>query len=229
VTAYLRSNPEIREVIFSGGDPLACAADALDRAVTAFRSVPDVRWIRFHTKAPVFSPSILSEAHADLLVRHDVRLVLHVVHPYELTRELEDRLRSLRKRGVLLYNQFPILRGINDHAAVVLELLRRLADVGVHTMAIYVPEPVRDGAVYRVRLDRVFAITDEVFRTGEGWVSGFRVCLDTPIGKVRREDIVLRDPARDTVVFEREGRRVEFRDIPAGMDVPTPLSDLLYR
>ncbi|MEX0885226.1 MAG: radical SAM protein [Phycisphaeraceae bacterium] len=228
VVDYLGAHPGVREVIFSGGDPLACKADALDHALSRILAVPTVRWCRFHTKAPLFAPGLLSERMIEVLGRHRVKLVIHAVHPYELGDEVGERLAEARRHDVLLYNQFPLLRGINDHADVLLELAYRCVDLGVQMLTMFIADPIRYGATYRLRLQRVFDLADEVFLRGEGWVSNFRVCMDSPLGKVRREHVVAHDPDRDVYVFERDCRQVTYQDIPAAMDVPTPAADLLY-
>ena len=229
VVAYLTSKPHVREIIFSGGDPLACKPERLDHALSRLGAPPGVRWFRFHSKAPLFAPAVLSDAMIDVLARHRVKLVIHAVHPYELGEEVGQRLHAARARGLMMYNQFPLLRGINDHADVLLELAYRCVDLGVQMLTMFIADPIRYGATYRLRLARVFELADEVFLRGEGWVSNFRVCMDSPLGKVRREHIVSHDPARDVYVFERDCRQVTYHDIPAEMDVPTPARDLLYR
>ncbi|MEX0654843.1 MAG: radical SAM protein [Phycisphaeraceae bacterium] len=228
VVRYLEQNPGVREVIFSGGDPLACKADALDNALSRILAVPSVKWCRFHSKAPLFAPALLNERMIDVLARHRVKLVIHAVHPYELGAEVGERLAEARRRGVLLYNQFPLLRGINDHADVLLELAYRCVDLGVQMLTMFIADPIRYGATYRLRLQRVFDLADEVFLRGEGWVSNFRVCMDSPVGKVRREHVIAHDPVADQYTFERDCQQVTYHDIPADMDHPTPVEALLY-
>lgn len=228
VVRYLEQNPGVREVIFSGGDPLACKPAALDNALSRILAVPSVKWCRFHSKAPLFAPALLNERMIDVLARHRVKLVIHAVHPYELGAEVGERLAEARRRGVLLYDQFPLLRGINDHADVLLELAYRCVDLGVQMLTMFIADPIRYGATYRLRLQRVFDLADEVFLRGEGWVSNFRVCMDSPVGKVRREHVIAHDPAADQYTFERDCQQVTYHDIPAAMDRPTPVDELLY-
>ena len=228
VVRYLEQNPGVREVIFSGGDPLACKPAALDNALSRILAVPNVKWCRLHSKAPLFAPALLNERMIDVLARHRVKLVIHAVHPYELGAEVSERLTDARRRGVLLYNQFPLLRGINDHADVLLELAYRCVDLGVQMLTLFIADPIRYGATYRLRLQRVFDLADEVFLRGEGWVSNFRVCMDSPVGKVRREHVIAYDSAADEYTFERDCQQVTYHDIPADMDRPTPVDELLY-
>ena len=228
VVQYLESNPQVQEVIFSGGDPLSVKPDALDHVLERILSVPTVRWCRFHTKAPIFTPQLLHEKMLDVLEKHDVKLVLHAVHPYELSEDVMARLKQVRRRGIWAYNQFPLLRGINDHPAAIMELAYRCNVAGVQMLTMFVADPIKYGATYRLRLQRVFDIADEVFLRGEGWISNFRVCMDSTIGKVKREHVVAHDPDNDTYTFERDCQQITYYDIPAEMDQPSPASWLLY-
>ncbi|MBR0696572.1 radical SAM protein [Bradyrhizobium lablabi] len=228
VQKYLLAHPQVREVIFSGGDPLACSVEDVELALTCFLEVPSVKSIRFHTKAPVFSPSIVTQAWIDLLTKYKIRLVLHIVHPYELCEVTTSVIERLHRAGIALYNQAPLLRGVNDHPAVIMELLYRGAEIGIQPLTFFVADPIRYGESYRIRLDRVYRLVDEVFLRGEAWISNFRVCLDTPIGKVKEAHIVHSDRDSDYYVFERDGQRISYAGIPRQLDKPTPLQDLLY-
>jgi lysine 2,3-aminomutase len=228
--AYLPTRPEIGEVILSGGDPLTLPARDLVRVLDAVRSVPQIRSIRIHTRAIVFAPKVFDDpARLDALARADARVVLHVVHPYEICGDVAARIAALRSRDVRLYAHFPLLRGVNDHVSVVRRLVEDLDDLRVRTLSVYVPEPVRHSAPWRIPLARFFAIQDELTRTTPGWVNAIRFTLDTPVGKVRREDMVSVDPVRDLVTFERNGRRVVYPDFPARLDRPGDPAVLLWR
>ncbi|MGC9454067.1 MAG: radical SAM protein [Phycisphaerae bacterium] len=229
VRAYLKLHPEVREVIFSGGDPLTCDVRRLARAAESFRSLPSVKHIRLHTRAPVYAPDAVTDDVLDFLAEYDIRTVIHAVHPYELEDEAADSAARLFDRGIRVYNQFPLLRGINDHPAVVMELAYRCNELGIGMLSVFIADPIRYGATYRMRLQRVFDIADQVFFHGEAWISNFRLCLDSPVGKVKREHIIRHDRDRGVYVFQREGGRTVYHDIPAELDVPTPLEKLLYR
>lgn len=229
VVNYLRNHPRVREVILSGGDPLSCKPALLGRAIEQIRSVPTIRHIRLHTKAPIFTPKVVTDALVNMLAEHDVRLVVHAVHPYELPPATAEAIGRFREAGLMVYNQFPLIRGVNDHPAVIMELAYRCAAIGAQMLTMFIADPIRYGATYRLRLQRVFDIADEVFLRGEGWISNFRVCLDSPVGKVRREHILCHKPDRDVYIFERDCQQVTYHDIPAELDQPTPLKRLLYR
>jgi insertion element IS1 protein InsB len=101
------------------------------------------------------------------------------------------------------YSQFPILRGINDHPAVLTKLLRALDELDARPINLLIPDPISYLASFRVSLDRLLGLMDNLYWTTSFWTNGVRLVLDTPIGKVRREDIKAWDKEKGVVAFER--------------------------
>jgi lysine 2,3-aminomutase len=52
---YIRGNPAIRDVLISGGDPLALSEEKLDWILGSLRSIPHLEFIRIGTKMPAVS------------------------------------------------------------------------------------------------------------------------------------------------------------------------------
>jgi lysine 2,3-aminomutase len=230
LTAYLASRPEVSEVVLSGGDPLTLSMRDLGLVLTAIRTVTTIRSIRLHTRTPAFAPKIFADDRKlDLLAEAGVRLVLHFAHPYEICDEVAAVLDRLDRHRIRLYNHFPLLRGVNDHRDVLARLIETLDDHRVRTLSVYVPEPIRHSAPFRVTLDRFFALQDELTATTPSWINAVRFTLDSPIGKVRREHIVARDRATGRVTFEKAGQRFVFPDFPPELDVRGDRDTMLWK
>src|SRR6185312_10048699 len=83
---WLRKNPEVRDVIVSGGDPLAMSTDKLVRVVAALREVRSVETIRLATRVPVTLPMrITRELVRALAPHHPIWVMTHFNHPREIT------------------------------------------------------------------------------------------------------------------------------------------------
>jgi lysine 2,3-aminomutase len=230
LTAYLASRPEVSEVVLSGGDPLTLSMRDLGLVLTAIRGVPTIRSIRLHTRTPAFAPKIFADDRKlELLADADVRLVLHFAHPYEICDEVAEVLDRLDRHRIRLYNHFPLLRGVNDHRDVLARLIETLDDHRVRTLSVYVPEPIRHSAPFRVTLDRFFALQNELTATTPSWINAVRFTLDSPVGKVRREHIVARDREAGRVTFEKAGQRFVFPDFPADLDIPGDRATMLWK
>lgn len=229
LTEYLRANPEIEEVIFSGGDPLLVPFKTLQTCLQRISRETGVTNIRFHTRNLAFAPQVFNHRLCSLLGDYNTRIVLHLVHPYELRAEAASAIKELNACGVRCYSQFPILRGINDHAEVLAQLLRALDELGVRPLSLFVADPINYSASFRITLTRLFSIMDELNWHTSAWINAVRLVLDTPIGKVRREDITEWDKERGLVTFSRNGQQVVYPDFPPEMDKPTDLRTLLWK
>lgn len=219
--AHLAAHPAAREVILSGGDPMTLPTRALERILRPLRANPQVEHLRIHTKTIAFAPAVFDdEAKLALLADCGVRLVFHLVHPYEVCDVVRATVARVRDAGIRCYNQFPLLRNINDDAGLLSAHLVLLDDLGVRNLSVFVPEPIVGSAPFRLRWSRFERLVDEVAWSTPSWVNATRFLLDTPAGKVRREDLVSRDEARDVLAFVRDGRRIEYPDFPAELDVP---------
>lgn len=112
---WLQEHPEVRDVIVSGGDPLAMATARLASLVGAVRSVPSVETIRLATRVPVTLPMrIAPELVAALRPFHPLWVMTHFNHPKELTPESIAACTLLADSGFPVMNQTVLLAGIND-------------------------------------------------------------------------------------------------------------------
>ena len=124
---YLSANPQIREVIFTGGDPLTLSPRRLQDWLTRLAALPSLDVIRFHTRVPVVAPARITDALlAALDIAKAVFLVVHANHPDELTPAAQTALRRLNRAGVALLSQTVLLRGVNADAETLETLFRAL-------------------------------------------------------------------------------------------------------
>ncbi|CAN7474220.1 KamA family radical SAM protein [Mesorhizobium amorphae] len=125
--AYIADHPEIREVILTGGDPLALPDKALAEIRARIEAIPHVRLLRIHTRVPVALPSrITSGLVGAFQGRLMVTVVTHFNHAREITPAAETACRTLRHAGFVLLNQSVLLKGVNDNVEVLAELCREL-------------------------------------------------------------------------------------------------------
>lgn len=226
---YLAVHPEVKEVILSGGDPMTLPPKRLQEILRRLKEEAKIAQIRIHTRTMVFSPKVFDEERCEVLANFRARVVHHVVHPYEICDEVRARIEKLNKHGIRSYNQFPVLRKVNDHTTVLKRLLTELDELGVRNISMFIPDPIKYSASFRLTLARLFGIMDELNWTTSAWVNATRLVLDTPYGKVRREDLKHIDEKRHIAVFERERHTIEYPDLPPEMDEPGDLATLLWK
>ncbi|GIX29928.1 MAG: EF-P beta-lysylation protein EpmB [Porticoccaceae bacterium] len=162
--AYLAEDSSIREVILSGGDPLAAADGHLARLLEALEAIPHLVRLRVHTRLPVVLPARLDESLAALLgnTRFATTVVLHANHPNEVDDELARGVRLLRETGIHVLNQSVLLARVNDDAAILAELSERLFAAGVLPYYLHLLDPVAGAHHFAVAEGRARALYREL-------------------------------------------------------------------
>lgn len=214
---YLRSHPEVHDVIVSGGDPLAMATSRLVRLIAALRSIPSVETIRLATRVPVALPQrITGELLEALAPHHPLWVMTHFNHPRELAPEARAALRRLADAGFPVMNQSVLLRGVNDDAAVLTELFRGLVRERARPYYLLMADPVRGTGHLRTPLDSGIRILHEL----TGRLSGIalpKLIVDTPGGfgkvPVGPDYVVARSPGVTRLLSPR-GVEVDYFDPP---------------
>lgn len=226
---YLQIHPEIHEVILSGGDPLMLPPEDLNEICECISRESQVRSIRLHTRAIVFDPKIMSVKKINILRKYQVRIVFHITHPYEICEIFEAKVNQLNREGLRLYNQFPILRKVNDHSQLLIAFLEQLDQLNIRNLSIFFPDPVHYSAAFRIPFKRLFKIMDEIQWNTPAWINSTRFCQDTPYGKVRRDDLVDGDLDKSYVLFKRKGQIIKVPNLPLEMDEAGELNTMLWK
>ena len=174
-----------REVMLSGGDPLALRDERLFEAIDAVR--PEVPVIRIHTRAPITSPGrVTPELVAGLRARAPVWMLVHCNHPAELTPDVRRVLGTLVDAGLPVLNQSVLLRGVNAGPDVLARLSEELVALRVFPYYLHHPDPVPGNAHFRVSLEEGRAIYAELARRVSG-IGLPRYVIDPPDGTGKRD------------------------------------------
>ena len=127
---YIRTHPEIWEVILTGGDPLVLSARRLRSIIKALANIDHVKVLRIHTRVPVADPARITPG----LVRaievkgKPTYVAVHVNHPRELTAHALAACARMADAGVPLLSQTVLLAGVNDTPEVMAALMRALVE-----------------------------------------------------------------------------------------------------
>lgn len=216
--AYIAAHPEVRDVIVSGGDPLAMATDRIDRLLTRIRQIPTVETIRLATRVPVTLPMrITSELVRTLRKHHPIWVMTHFNHPKELTRESIAACERLADAGFPVMNQSVLLAGINDDADVLETLYRGLIRARVRPYYLLTADPVRGTGHLRTPLSKGIEIMERL----QGRLTSIalpKLICDTPGGKGKvplTPDWVVSKNDGTTVLRTFRGEEVAYIDPPA--------------
>lgn len=169
--SQIAADASIEEVILSGGDPLMLVDEALAGLAGAIAEIPHVRRLRVHTRMPIMIPQRVTPELVDWLTRTRLTpvVVVHANHPREIDASVAAALIQLADGGVTLLNQAVLLRGINDDAAVQIELSRRLLDCRVLPYYLHQLDRVAGAAHFEVPEDAGRRIIDAIRRQLPGY------------------------------------------------------------
>ena len=180
--AYIRERPEIWEVVVTGGDPLLLAPRRIAAIVESLAAIEHVQVIRFHSRVPVVDPRRVGAALIRALTAEKaVYVVIHANHPRELTDAAIAAVGRLTRAGIPLLSQSVLLRGVNDDAAVLEELFRKLVAMRVKPYYLHHPDLARGTAHFRGDITGGQALMRELRRRASGLCQPTYV-LDIPGG-----------------------------------------------
>jgi len=200
-TRYINEHEEISNVLLTGGDPLVLTTTKLENIIHRLSEIEHVRIIRIGTKVPVFDPYRIIEdpALCEMLLRYCSRrrkiyVMTHFAHPRELTDIAIDGLNLLRKSGVELANQMPLIKGVNDDPEVLADLLAGLSFAGVIPYYIFQCRPSVGNRAYTVAIEEGYEIIEKAKAMVSGLAKRVRFVMSHATGKIeivgRTQDFV---------------------------------------
>ena len=156
--AWFAANPQVREAILTGGDPLMLSPRRLQRILAALSAMPHIEIIRIHTRVPVADPARVTPALlAALETDRALYLCVHANHAREFTPAAATALRALALVAVLL-GQSVLLRGVNDSAAALEDLFRAMLRHRVKPYYLHQLDPAPGTARFHVPEDEGLAL-----------------------------------------------------------------------
>ena len=195
--AYIRSRPELEDIVISGGDVYQLRAEQITQIGEALLAIPHVRRMRYATKGPAVMPQkiLTDDAWLDALtgivekgrqLHKEVVVHTHFNHPREITAITRAAMDRLCERGITVRNQTVLQRRVNDGVDVMRTLVRRLSYVNVHPYYVYMHDLVKGVEDLRTTLQTGLDIEKGI----RGATAGFNtptVVVDAPGGGGKRD------------------------------------------
>ena len=143
LVAYLKQQPQVTDVLFTGGDPLIMSAKNIAPYIDALLDdeLAHIRRIRIGTKALTYWPyRFTSDKDSDDLLaifrrvkaagKH-LAFMAHINHPRELQPQpVADAIERILGAGAVIRSQSPLLRHINDDPAAWSLMWNRQVELG---------------------------------------------------------------------------------------------------
>lgn len=169
---YVRRNPEIRDVLITGGDAFLLSDDIIDRLLAALRNIAHVEIIRLGTRTPVTLPQRITPELIGILRKyHPLYVNTHFNSPAEITEESKKACEMLADAGIPLGNQMVLLNHINNDRFIVRKLNQELLKIRVKPYYIFHPKTVKGTSHFWVKVEDGLEIIESL----RGRTSGMAV------------------------------------------------------
>ncbi len=184
---FLANNPEINEVIISGGDPLTLKPENLELIVNSLSTLQkkgQLDIVRIGTRLPIHNPHAVKDWHYELISRlENPRLMVHINHSFELTPQSIAVLQNF-KRGAnaTIMTQSVLLKGVNDNVAALTSLFRQIAKEGFTPYYLYQNDPLPWAEHFTVPIEDAIKLWQKVRPLLSGVAATARFVIDTPHG-----------------------------------------------
>jgi lysine 2,3-aminomutase len=179
---YIKNNPDIHDVIISGGDPLTMNDKHLEFLISSLRAIPHIEIIRIGTKVPMVLPQRITNKLVKMLKKyHPLYMSIHATHPDEITPEVTEALTRLANAGIVLGSQTVLLKGINDNVETMKNLMLKLLKNRVRPYYIYQCDPILGSSHFRTPVSKGL----EIIQGLRGFISGYAIphyVIDAPGG-----------------------------------------------
>jgi lysine 2,3-aminomutase len=197
VFAYIRSRPELEDIVISGGDAYNLRAEQIRTIGMTLLEMDNIRRMRFATKGPAIMPQKILTDHAwtdaltDVVERgrqlhKEVVLHTHFNTALEITGITSDAMDLLFERGITVRNQSVMQRGVNDSIETMQLLVKRLSYINVHPYYVYMHDLVKGVEDLRTTVARGIEVEKHV----RGITAGFNtptIVVDAPGGGGKRD------------------------------------------
>ncbi len=170
--AYLKNNPEISEIILSGGDPLLLNDHKLAELIAQLDEIPHLKRIRIHSRLPIVLPARITSEFIDVLKQSSKQMVLvvHCNHANELNEEVKTACDKIRAAGISLLNQAVLLKGVNDSAEALHALSEKLFSFGILPYYLHLLDKARGTAHFEVSEVDAIALMQQLRNTLPGYL-----------------------------------------------------------
>jgi lysine 2,3-aminomutase len=228
---YLEEHTEVRDVLFSGGDPLLFSDDKLEFLLKRVRAIPHIEFVRIGSRVPIFLPQRITPELCGMLQKyHPLWMSVHVNHPRELTIEVKEALERVANHGVPLGNQSVLLRGVNDNVETMKTLVQKLLMCRVRPYYIYQLDLIKGSSHLKVPVRKGIEIIEAL----RGHTTGYAVpqyVIDAPGGGGKvpvNPGYTLYHDEEKVVIRNFEGKVFEYPENGTPAAKPAPKVDLDY-
>jgi len=207
---------EVDEILITGGDPLM-SLPLLDFTLSELRkNAKNIKIVRVASRVPFQDPIRINDKMLEVFSSYKnfrFELGTHVNHPIEFWKESVEAIKKLQSVGFRVYNQNPLLKGVNDEYNILSKLFNLLREHDIENHYLFHAIPLRGMSHHRTSLKKGLDLINQLSSCGE--FSGrakpkYSVLSD--IGKIviYQDTIIKKNPSNNLLLL-KSGFKIDDR------------------
>ncbi|HKQ44507.1 MAG TPA: lysine-2,3-aminomutase-like protein [Rhizomicrobium sp.] len=153
--SYIAAHPEIREVILTGGDPFILSPRRVAEIAGRLAAMAHVRIVRWHSRVPLTDPERVTDALVAALHAPGATtwVAVHANHEREFSPQTQTAIARLVDGGIALVSQSVLLKGVNDTAEALANLMRAFVDNRIKPYYLHHPDLAPGTSHFRLSIE----------------------------------------------------------------------------
>lgn len=209
---YLKTHPNINEIILTGGDPICAPLPVLKEICSQISKIKHIKHLRIHTRALIAKPKVIDKALIDCFVSSEKVLwwVNHINSDKELDKDLIAYIQLLKSSGFSLMAQSVLLKNINDTQSKLIKLLQKITDFGIKPYYLHFLDPAPGTGHFAVSLISAVSLLKNL----RGKISGHSIpnlMIELPNGegKVVIDEQNIQQDLKLVLISPLSGKKIE--------------------
>ena len=218
-TKYMGSDErreDLKEVLITGGDPLMSVPLLSYTLSEIKKNAPNINIVRVASRVPFHDPERINNAMLEVFSEYNnfrFELGTHINHPVEFWEESVESIKKLQSVGFRIYNQNPLLKGVNDDFKTLSDLYSKLRDYDIESHYLFHAVPLRGMKHHRTSVKKGIDLSNALSSCGE--FSGrakAKYCILSDIGKIIvYQDTIVDRRKKDNSILLKSGFNIENR------------------
>lgn len=187
--SWFEDNPEVREVLITGGDPMTMDDAEIDYILQRFSDIPHIKRIRFGTRTLVTMPMRFGDKLLSILKKYHqppektISIMTHVQNAYEISPEMAKVVREIKLIGIDIFNQ-QVFTMQNCRKFETCFLRESLKEIGISPYYLFNLKAKDETAFFKTPIARILQEQKEEARLLPGILRTDKIVFNIPaLGK----------------------------------------------
>jgi lysine 2,3-aminomutase len=207
---------DVDEVLITGGDPLMSIKKLRTSLYNITQNAKNIKIIRIGTRVPFQDPDRINDNMLNLFDEFKefrFEIGVNINHPIEFWEESQEAILRLNNAGLRIYNQNPLLKGVNDNFDILVRLYQKLRDNNIEAHYLFHAIPLIGMDHHRTSLKKGYNLIRDLSSSGEfSGRSKPKYSVLSDIGKiVIYEDTIIEEDKKNNRLLLQSGFKYEER------------------